>query len=149
MLAVPVPPQHLGNTVCRCHSHAETVRRLGRCTFARVGLYGFMPSLYVYPQEFERCVAVLSRKLEEVAVRAGVPDSECTDLERILAVLPAIARARADILLGGIELQAGEQYPAMAFAARYVLKLAREVWDEAPPPPPAAEAPAEAVTAAD
>jgi hypothetical protein len=33
-----------------------------------------MPSVYVYPEEFDRCVEILTRKLEEIATRAGLPD---------------------------------------------------------------------------
>lgn len=39
-------------------------------------------------------------------------------------------------MLEGIGVQAEEAFPAMAFAARYVLRLAREVWDVGPLPAP-------------
>src|SRR5215218_2706929 len=83
-----------------------------------------MSAIYVYPREFERCVDLLTRKLEETAARAGVPDSECTDLEATLVALPPVARSRAEALLNGIQLQAADDFPAMAFAAKYVVKLA-------------------------
>jgi hypothetical protein len=91
--------------------------------------------LYVDPREFERCVGLLTRKLEETAVRAGIADGECIDLDSTLAALPPFSRDRAAVLLQGIRMQAEEEYPAMAFAADYVLKLAREVWDHAPGAP--------------
>ena len=95
--------------------------------------------LYVYPDEFGRCVDLLTRKLEELAVKAGVADGECIDLEATLAALPPFSRDRAAILLEGIRVQADEDYPAMAFAADYVRKLAREVWDNAPAALPASD----------
>ena len=91
-----------------------------------------MSAIYVYPREFERCVDLLTRKLEEAATRAGVPDSECTDLEATLVALPPVARSRAEALLNGIQLQASDDFPAMAFAAKYVVKLAHHVWESAP-----------------
>ena len=91
-----------------------------------------MSAIYVYPREFERCVDLLTRKLEEAATRAGVPDSECTDLEATLVALPPVARSRAEALLNGIQLQAAEDFPAMAFAAKYVVKLAHQMWENAP-----------------
>ena len=51
-----------------------------------------MSAIYVYAREFERCVDLLTRKLEETAARAGVPDSECTDLEATLVALPPMRR---------------------------------------------------------
>jgi hypothetical protein len=93
-----------------------------------------MSSVYVYPPEFERCVELLTRKLEEIAARAGVPDAECETLESTLAALPPFSRDRAAVILEGISVQAGDEFPAMAFAASYVRKLAREVWDGGPQP---------------
>jgi hypothetical protein len=86
--------------------------------------------LRVDPTEFKRCVGVLSRKLDEVALRAGVPDSEWTDLESTLASLPPFSRDRVAVMLQGIHVQAQNEFPAMAFAANYVLRLAHEVWGE-------------------
>jgi hypothetical protein len=95
-----------------------------------------MPSVYVYPEEFDRRVEILTRKLEEIATRAGLPESELETLESTLAALPPFSRDRAAIMLEGIGVQAEEAFPAMAFAARYVLRLAREVWDVGPLPAP-------------
>jgi hypothetical protein len=97
--------------------------------------------LYVHPREFDRCVEVLTRKLEQTAARAGVADGERADLETTLAALPPFSRGRAAVLLEGIRVQADEEHPAMAFAADYVLKLAREVWDNAPAALSASESP--------
>jgi hypothetical protein len=85
-----------------------------------------MPSVYVYPEEFDRCVEILTR----------LPESELETIESTLAALPPFSRDRAAIMLEGIGVQAEEAFPAMAFAARYVLRLAREVWDVGPLPAP-------------
>jgi hypothetical protein len=49
-------------------------------------------------------------------------------------------RDRADVVLEGIAVEAGHEFPAMAFAASYIRKLAREIWESGPlqPPRPAA-----------
>lgn len=94
-----------------------------------------MSSAYVYPREFDRCVELLTRKIEEIAKRAGVHESEFGDLESVLAALPPVLRERAAVLLEGISIQADEEFPAMAFAASYVLKLAEEIWKTRRRPP--------------
>lgn len=91
-----------------------------------------MSSVYVYPREFDQCVSLLTRKLEEIAIKAGVPDRECTDLESILAEFPPMCRPRAEVMLQGIQVSADGEFPAMSFAASYVLKLAREIWQSSP-----------------
>jgi hypothetical protein len=35
----------------------------------------------IEPAEFQRCVALLSRKIEDLAARAGVPEEERLDLK--------------------------------------------------------------------
>jgi hypothetical protein len=87
--------------------------------------------------EFGHCVSLLRHKLETMAIKAGVPESEETDLESLLASLPPFYRDRAAVMLQGITVQAEEEFPAMAFSARYVLSLARDVWDTSPVPVPA------------
>jgi hypothetical protein len=94
-----------------------------------------MSNVYVYPQEFDRCVALLRRKLEEIATRAGVPESECETLESTLAALSPFSRERAAVVLEGISVQSGDEFPAMSFAASYVRQLAREVWENKPADP--------------
>jgi hypothetical protein len=89
------------------------------------------------PSDFKRCLAYIERKLERIAARAGVPDDLCADLECTLMALPPFARDRAKIMLEGVYVQTHETYPAMAFAARYVLNLAQEVWEGAAFPVPA------------
>jgi hypothetical protein len=42
------------------------------------------------------CLELLNRRLFETAARAGVHDSECTDLEAILAALPPVSRFNAE-----------------------------------------------------
>src|SRR3954447_1557211 len=81
---------------------------------------------------FSRCIEMLCRKLEGVATRAGIPEDECCGLEGILASLPPIARSQAQAILNGVQLSAADEFPAMAFAANYVLKLAREIWHSEP-----------------
>lgn len=88
-----------------------------------------MSSIYIYPREFHRCVELLTHKLAEIATRAGVREDECQTLESILAVLPPASRQRAAVVLNGIQVQSDEEYPTMVVAARYVLRLAEEVWE--------------------
>lgn len=88
-----------------------------------------MSPLYIYPRDFHRCVELLTHKLAEIAARSGAREEECQSLESILAVLPPMSRQRASVVLNGIQVQSDEEYPAMAVAARYVLRLAEEIWD--------------------
>lgn len=88
-----------------------------------------MTHAYVHPREFHRCVELLTRKIEEIAKRAGVSEAEFVDLEGVLAALPPVSRERAAVVLQGISIQADEEFPAMAFAASYLLKLAGEIWE--------------------
>ena len=67
-------------------------------------------------------------------MRAGVPEEECLDLERILTARPSLSRSRAYVILDGINVQALKGSPAMAMAARYVRALADGVWDSAQHP---------------
>lgn len=97
-------------------------------------------SFYVHPSEFERCVALLTDKLQEISLRAGVAEEDCGHLEAMLAALPPIWRKRATVVLDGIQMQAAEESPAMAIAARYVLRLAEEVWEIEGRPAPAGDA---------
>jgi hypothetical protein len=73
------------------------------------------------------CLELLTRRLSETAARAGVPDAECTDPEAILAALPPVSRFNAEGFLENLQLQACDDFPAMAFAAKYVCKLANEI----------------------
>ena len=90
----------------------------------------------VEPADFQRCVAQLNRKLDEMASRAAMAEEDCADLESTLAALPPFARGRARIMLEGVRIQADENAPAMAFAANYILTLAQEIWEVMPPAPP-------------
>jgi hypothetical protein len=87
-----------------------------------------MSAIYVYPREFARCLEFLRLKIEEAAARIGVPDAEMTDLEATSAALPSAGRSHVRALMNATQLQADEQFPTMAFAAKYVLKLAEEIW---------------------
>ena len=86
------------------------------------------------PAEFERNVRFLCTKIETVAMRSGMSDPDCADLERTLAAMPPLVRDRVNLMLNGIEIQTEYDEPTMAFAARYLLQLARSIWDENPHP---------------
>ena len=99
-----------------------------------VGSAVAFPGLSLDRSEFSLCVTLLTRKLQDIATRTGVPDFVCTDLESTLAALPLFHRKQAAALLERIAAQAEREFPTMAFAARYALKLASEVWHVAPAP---------------
>ena len=86
------------------------------------------------PAALERCVSHLCIKIETVAVRAGVPGADCSDLEGMLAEMPPLIRDRVKLMLEGIEIQTEYDDPVMALAARYVVRLAQTVWQESPHP---------------
>ncbi len=94
------------------------------------------------PAEFERCVSHLCIKIETIAVRAGVPGADCSDLEGMLAAMPPLVRDRAKLMLEGIEIHTEYDDPVMTLAARYILRLAQDVW--AANPHPVTHAPAAA-----
>jgi hypothetical protein len=86
------------------------------------------------PAEFDRCVSHLCFKVEAMALREGVSDADCTDLEGTLAAMPPLLRERAELMLNGIQIQTEFKHPAMSFAARYVLRLAQTLWEDNPHP---------------
>jgi hypothetical protein len=86
------------------------------------------------PDEFQRCVNFLCTKIETVALRSGMSDPDCKDLEGTLAAMPPTVRDRVRLMLDGTEIQTEYDDPTMAFAARYLLKLAQSLWDENPHP---------------
>ena len=92
-----------------------------------------MSPVYVHPHVFERCVDQLCHKLQQIAGRAGVPDHDCCDLESTLAAMPRVCRSQAQAMLNGLQLQTYDDFPAMAFAAKYVLNLAQQIWWEERP----------------
>ena len=91
-----------------------------------------MSRVSVYPRDFDRCVELITRKIEQIAMKFGASDDDCADLQCSLEALSPFARSRVAAMLTGIQLQAGDDSPVMAFAARYVLNLAREVWESSP-----------------
>jgi hypothetical protein len=97
------------------------------------------------PAEFERCVRSLCMKIEAIVMRSGMPDADCVELEGTLAAMPPLLRDRTRLMLNGIEVQAEYDHPTLAFAARYMLRLAQDVWEAAPHPvmhgPPATRRP--------
>jgi len=86
------------------------------------------------PAAFQRCVSHLCVKIESVALRAGVPGADCSDLEGMLAEMPPLIRDRVKLMLEGIGIQTEYDDPVMALAARYVISLAQTVWQESPHP---------------
>jgi hypothetical protein len=86
------------------------------------------------PDEFERSVSHLCLKIETIAIRAGAPGADCSDLEGMLAAMPPLVRDRAKLMLEGIEIHTEFDDPVMALAARYILRLAQNVWEANPHP---------------
>ena len=84
------------------------------------------------PTDFQRCVSHLCVRIETVAARAGVSEADCTDLEGTLAAMPPLVRERTRLMLNGMQIQSEYKDPAMSFAARYVLVLAEDIWEENP-----------------
>jgi hypothetical protein len=80
------------------------------------------------PTEFGRCVSHICLKIETIALSNGVSHADCSDLEALLAAIPD--RARADVLamLNDVGLNAEFDDPAMSFAARYITRLAQDIW---------------------
>jgi hypothetical protein len=104
---------------------------MARCPTLRVHCgERFKVAVYVYPEQFERCVALLTQRLQTMAARAGVADEDCADLQATLAALPPFSRDRASVMLQGVRAQTGD--PGIAFAASYVLNLAAEIWEGEP-----------------
>src|SRR5688500_16625106 len=81
----------------------------------------------ITPEAFQRCVTQLLIRLQDIAVRAGVPEHECSDLEATLAVLPPCARERASVLLEGVRAHSDDK--CLSMAAGYILKLGHDVWN--------------------
>ena len=86
------------------------------------------------PAEFDRCVGYICLKIEAVAIRESVSDADCNDLEGTLAAMPPLLRQHVKLMLNGIQIRTEYEDPAMSFAARYVLRLADDVWEETPHP---------------
>jgi hypothetical protein len=86
------------------------------------------------PAQFQRSVRFLCTKIDMVATRSGMSDTDCKDLERTFAAMPPTVRDRVGLLLNGTEIQAEYDDPTMAFAARYLLRLAQCIWEENPHP---------------
>ncbi len=86
------------------------------------------------PAVFEQCVSQLCIKIETISLRAGVPDADCSDLEGMLTAMAPLIRDRIKLMLEGIEIQTEYDDPVMALAARYILRLAQNVWEANPHP---------------
>jgi hypothetical protein len=86
------------------------------------------------PAEFERCVRSLCAKIETIVMRSGLPQAGCAELEGMLAAMPPRLRDHTRLMLNGVEVQAEYDLPTLAFAARYLLSLAQDIWQAAPHP---------------
>ena len=86
------------------------------------------------PTDFQRCVRFLCSKIESIAVRAGLSDMDRLDLQWSLAAMPPAVRERVRLMLAGIEIQTEHAEPVLAFATRYLLILAQDIWDTNPRP---------------
>jgi hypothetical protein len=95
------------------------------------------------PADFQRCVGVLRRKIETLAARSGLSDVDRSDLQWSLAAMPPSLRDPVRRMLNGIEIRSRHLEPTMAFATRYILVLAQDIWEANPRPvrhaPPARE----------
>ena len=69
----------------------------------------------ISPTDFRISVTLIERKLCELATKLGVPDSECADLDGLLAALPEIGRSRARAMLNGIQVTAADDHPRDGF----------------------------------
>jgi hypothetical protein len=86
------------------------------------------------PAEFERSVSHLCLKIETIALAGGVSHLDCSKLEELLAAIPLRARAEVLAMLNDVGLRAEYDDPAMAFAARYMTRLAQDIWRANPHP---------------
>jgi hypothetical protein len=86
------------------------------------------------PAEFERCVRCLCTRIGTIATRSGMADLHGADLEGTLAAMPPTVRDRTRLTLKGIAISTACDEPVMAFAARYLLSFARDIWDTIPHP---------------
>jgi hypothetical protein len=86
------------------------------------------------PAEFERCVSQLCIRIETIAMREGLSHADCGDLERTFSAMPPLVRERVKLMLDGIHIQTEFEQPPMAFAARYLLRLADNIWEQNPHP---------------
>jgi hypothetical protein len=80
------------------------------------------------PAEFERCVSHICLKMETIALSEGISHVDCSNLDAMLAAIPARARDSILAMLNDISLSAERDDRAMAFAARYVMRLAYDLW---------------------
>jgi hypothetical protein len=87
----------------------------------------------VDPDEFERCLSQLSLKIETIALGTHVPHLDYSDLDGLLGAIPLRAHVEVLAMLNDVGLKAEYDDPAMAFAARYLTRLAQDVW-KAPQP---------------
>jgi hypothetical protein len=86
------------------------------------------------PAAFEQSVSRLCLRIETISVRAGVPGADCSDLEGMLTAMPPMVRDRVKLMLEGIAIQTEFDEPVMTLAARYILRLAENVWETSPHP---------------
>ena len=86
------------------------------------------------PNDFDRCLRHLRKKIDAIAVREGVSNADFSDLEGTLLAMPPLVRDRIKLMLESVEIQSEYDDPPTAFAARYLLVLARDIWRSSPHP---------------
>jgi hypothetical protein len=91
---------------------------------------GFRPD----PDEFQASVDLLCKKIQTIALRSGMLQVDCDDLERSLAVMEETVRDRVHLMLDGVAIHTEYTDHTMCFAARYLLGLAQSIWKENPHP---------------
>ena len=91
---------------------------------------GFRPD----PDEFQSAVDVVCTKIRTIALRSGMLQVDCDELERSLALMEQTMRDRVHLMLNGVAIHTEFTDHTMCFAARYLLGLAQTIWQENPHP---------------
>ena len=86
------------------------------------------------PDEFQSAVDLLCKKIQIIAVRSGMLQVDCDDLQRSLALMEPIVRHRVQLMLDGVTIHTEYTDHTTCFAARYLLGLAQAIWQENPHP---------------
>jgi hypothetical protein len=107
------------------------VRRLRR---DRLGQKTMDEGFHPRAADFRRDVELLCRELEPIAFRSGASEADCDDPQLMFAALPLTAREEIVDHLDRYLHPANDDERGIALAAGYLLKLAREVWEEVPMP---------------
>ena len=86
------------------------------------------------PDEFQSAVDLLCKKIRTIALRSGMCQVDCDDLERSLALMEQTVRERVHLMLDGVAIHTEYTDHTMCFAARYLLAMAQSIWKENPHP---------------